>query len=313
MTTTLVTGAAGFTGSWMIDTLKARGHRVIGLTRRPATTRADETHAVDLIDAAALNACIARLAPDYVIHLAAVAFVGHADASAFYQANVIGTDNLLAALAALPVPPRRVLVASSANVYGNAASGCITEQANPAPVNHYACSKLAMEHMARTWRERLPLIITRPFNYTGPGQAEHFLLPKIVAHFVRQDAAIELGNLDVSRDFSDVRDVVNAYAELLKAPWQRADSGMPVNVCTGKAVSLEHIIALAQEVTEHAIEVRVNPDFVRANEIKTLTGSAEYLHQRLGHRPERVGLRQTLNAMLRTAAGESGGAGPHGG
>lgn len=301
MTTTLVTGAAGFTGAWMIDALHAQGHRVIGLTRRPATTAADETHAVDLTDAAALNACLEGLAPDYVVHLAAVAFVGHADASAFYQANVIGTDNLLAALATLPNPPRRVLLASSANVYGNARGGALSEADAPAPVNHYACSKLAMEHMARTWRERLPLAVARPFNYTGPGQAEHFLIPKIVAHFARRDSAIELGNLDVSRDFSDVRDVVARYTELLHAPWQPEYGGQPVNVCSGQATSLERIIELCREITGHAIDVRVNPAFVRTSEIKTLTGDASRLHQQLGQVPARTPLRQTLTDMLHAA------------
>lgn len=301
MTTTLITGAAGFTGGWMIGALHAQGHRVIGLVRTPATTAADETHAVDLTDAAALNACVAKCAPDYVIHLAAVAFVGHADASAFYQANVIGTDNLLAALAALPSKPRRVLLASSANVYGNARGGVLSEADAPAPVNHYACSKLAMEHMANTWREHLPLVVTRPFNYTGPGQAEQFLIPKIVSHFARREPAIELGNLDVSRDFSDVRDVVARYAELLQAPWQPDHSGQPVNVCTGQGTSLERIIELCREITGHAIDVRVNPAFVRTNEIKTLTGDASCLHQRLGQVPARTPLRQTLTDMLHAA------------
>lgn len=311
MPTTLVTGAAGFTGGWMIDALHARGHRVIGLTRTPQTTLADATYAVDLTDAEALAACLQGLAaegspsgsPDYVVHLAAVAFVGHADPSAFYQANVIGTDNLLNALAGLAQPPERVLLASSANVYGNARGGCISEADAPAPVNHYACSKLAMEHIARTYQERLRLVITRPFNYTGPGQQEHFLIPKIVAHFARKEASIELGNTHVSRDFSDVRDVVNAYATLLDAPWQTAYSGQPVNVCSGIATPLDEIIRLMQDITGQPINVRVNPAFVRNNEIKTLTGNAERLQSRLSDSAasgSRIHLRQTLVDMLKS-------------
>ena len=96
----------------------------------------------------------------------------------------------------------------------------------PAPVNHYANSKLAMEHTARTYGERLPLLITRPFNYTGPGQATHFLVPKIVEHIKRRETVIELGNTHVSRDFSDVRDIVAVYAHLLNGRKVR-----PVAVC----------------------------------------------------------------------------------
>lgn len=298
MPTTLVTGAAGFTGGWMIDALHAQGHRVVGLTRTPAPTRADESHAVDLTDAEALNACLMHIAPDYVIHLAAVAFVGHANPTAFYQVNVIGTDNLLKALAELPQPPKRVLVVSSANVYGNAQAECITEASPAAPVNHYACSKLAMEHIARTYQHCLPLIIARPFNYTGPGQQEHFLIPKIVAHFARQDASIELGNTCVSRDFSDVRDIVGAYTALLSAPWRTEYSGQAVNVCSGIATSLGDIIRLMAEIADHSLDVRINPAFVRQNEIKTLKGSAARLDERLGYEPTRIALRQTLTDML---------------
>ena len=90
---------------------------------------------------------------------------------------MMGTINLLDALCALPICPSKVVLASSANVYGNCAVSPIKEDQPPAPVNHYAMSKLAMEHMARTFASRLPIVITRPFNYTGPGQRSNFLIP----------------------------------------------------------------------------------------------------------------------------------------
>jgi GDP-6-deoxy-D-talose 4-dehydrogenase len=211
--------------------------------------------------------------PDFLVHLAAISFVAHADADAFYRVNVIGTMNLLQAIGDTGAPVRRVLVASSANVYGNATAGVIAETQPPQPVNHYAASKLAMEHLVRTWSDRLPIVISRPFNYTGVGQQPNFLVPKIVSHFASRASVIELGNLDVERDFSDVRMVAHAYHGLL----ENDCAGETVNVCTGQPYSLRSIIEMMQEIAGYQIEVRVNPAFVRQSEVKTLVGSPDKL------------------------------------
>ena len=279
MKTALVTGATGFTGRYMMAALKAAGYRVVGL----ATSNADVAGAevilpCDLTDALALREAVALAAPDVVVHLAALAFVGHGDAEAFYRVNVFGTLNLLEALDALPVKPRKVLIASSANVYGTPEVEVIDESICPAPVNHYACSKLAMEHMVRTWFACLPIIITRPFNYTGSGQDERFLIAKIVAHFRKGAPMIELGNLDVSRDFSDVADVVAAYLALLESDAH----SVTLNVCSGQAHSLREVIRMMEEIAGYAIEVRVNPAFVRQNEIPRMLGDNRALQARVG-------------------------------
>ena len=146
----------------------------------------------DLTEPEAVTAEVLRVAPDYVVHLAAISFVAHHDQLALYGVNVFGTLNLLEALARLPVSPRRVLIASSANVYGNALVSPISEDMPPAPVNHYAASKLVMEHLARTYSDRLRIMIVRPFNYTGVGHSLDFLIPKLVDHFAKRAAQIEL-------------------------------------------------------------------------------------------------------------------------
>ncbi len=262
----LITGLHGFTGRYMAAELKAQGYEVFG-TGSQASDEPGYLQA-DLTDAVGLRAVLADLQPDVVVHLAALAFVGHGVADAFYQVNLIGTRNLLEAIAACGKTPDCVLLASSANVYGNASDGMLSEATPPAPANDYAVSKLGMEYMARLWQDRLPLVITRPFNYSGVGQGENFLLSKIVSHFRRRAPVIELGNLDVWRDFSDVRAVVAAYRGLLEA----APVGQTVNVSSGVAHSLRDVIALCEQITGHQIEVTVNPAFVRANEVKTLTG-----------------------------------------
>jgi nucleoside-diphosphate-sugar epimerase len=226
------------------------------------------------------------------VHLAAISFVGHAMASAFYDINVIGTLNLLDALAA-STQLRAVLLASSANVYGNCEQSPITEMQPAAPINHYSMSKLAMEYMARTYLDRLPLFFVRPFNYTGPGQAVSFVIPKLVDHFARDAGSVELGNLDVAREFNDVRDVCEAYLRLL----DKAIPGETYNVCSGHPVTLKSVIALLSKMSSNTLEVRVNPAFVRPNEIHRLCGSPAKLIETVGTIPLHS-LESTLRSML---------------
>lgn len=277
----LVTGGGGFTGRYVCEALKAAGHRVV-FPEGP----------FDLADAASLHASLARTEFDDVVHLAAISFVGHSDPVDFYRVNTTGTTNLLEAIHACGKSVGRVILASSANTYGNNPGSPIGEEEEPAPVNHYATSKVAMELMARQWYDRLPLVITRPFNYTGRGQGSQFLVPKIVGHFLRREPVIELGNIDVTRDFSDVRDVARIYVQLLSAP-----PGTVVNICSGVGRSLRSILDHCRETSGHDIEVRVNPAFVRADEIRELIGSDQRLVGLIGHGTRRP-FGETLDWML---------------
>ena len=233
--------------------------------------------------------------PTHIVHLAAISFVAHGDVEAIYRTNIVGTRNLLAAIDEAKLEHlRHILVASSANVYGNARVDAIGEDTPPRPDNDYAVSKLAMEHLTALWRDRLPITVVRPFNYTGVGQSLQFLVPKIVDAFRCRAGRIELGNLDVERDFSDVRDVVEAYARLLAAP-----AGAVLNVCSGNTHSLLDILRIATDLSGHTPEVSVNPAFVRANEVRRLRGSNAALRERIGEWTPRP-IRETLAWMLAT-------------
>lgn len=267
----LVTGLRGFTGTYLQPALQTLGLEVHGIVA-PSAVASDghvsaREHVADLLDPVALAQAVAEVQPRYVIHLAAVSFVAHGDVEAIYRINIVGTRNLLQAVAS-NTQPECVLLASSANVYGNAVVEPIDEQALPHPANDYAVSKLAMEHMAALWLDKLPITVVRPFNYTGVGQGASFLVPKIMQAFRRRDRVLELGNTNVERDFSDVRDVVSAYTALLKV----APGGV-VNICSGKAYSLTRLLEIARDITGHCPEIRVNPQFVRANEVHRLRGS----------------------------------------
>src|SRR5471032_2566653 len=262
----LITGLAGFTGHYVEQELRAAGYQIFGTVNpgHPGGEDVPEGHyAVDLTDRAAVAAMVREVQPDVVAHLA-----GIADVEQIYKVNVVGTRNLLEALAALEKKPSAVLLASSANIYGNTDIEVIAEDVRAAPANDYAVSKLAMEYMARLWNDKLPIIVTRPFNYTGVGQHDNFLLPKIVAHFRRGDRSIELGNLHVARDFSDVRLVAASYRGLLAAA--PAAAGTAYNICSGVAYTLGQALDMMADIAGYRIEVHVNPAFVRANEVARL-------------------------------------------
>lgn len=284
MPTVLLTGSEGFTGAYVAGALLARGYELVGLSHKSVDHNRYRVLVADLRDQRSVADALAGMQVDAVIHLAAIPFVAHDDVDEMYGVNIAGTRNLLASLTALPSLPKSVVLASSANIYGNAEDYPISEETPPAPANDYAVSKLAMEYMAGLWSAQLPITVVRPFNYTGVGQSPQFLIPKIVDHFKRKASVIELGNLDVARDFQDVRSVAECYCRLLEL--DEASAGLrTVNFCSGTTTSLAEVVTMMAEISGHRLEVRVNPTFVRANEVKMLGGTNQRLRSLLGEVP----------------------------
>ena len=276
----LLTGAQGFTGLHFSRTATLAGHQVTPLK-------------ANLLDPISLMTEISAVRPDAVVHLAGISFVGHQDDRAFYDVNLFGTLNLIDALKSAADTLQCVLLASSATVYGNCPESPISETQPPEPINHYAMSKLAMEHMARAHAGPLPLVFARPFNYTGPNQLESFLIPKMVHHFQQRAPYIELGNLLVEREFNDVRMVCDAYLRLL----HHGRPGETYNICSGVTHSLSHVLEVLAQLTGHTMEVRVNPAFVRNNEIHRLCGNSDKLESSIGPLTQ-WDLNETLAWML---------------
>jgi nucleoside-diphosphate-sugar epimerase len=278
----------GFTGRYVVEALRAAGHEVL-----------DPGIGFDLRNEEALTRAVAGAQFDHLIHLAAISFVGSANATDFYAVNTIGTANLLDAVLRAGRPMRKIVVASSANVYGNAVVSPIGESVAPMPINHYACSKLAMEHIVRTYADRLPVVLTRPFNYTGPGQAPHFLVPKLVAHIARRASRISLGNLDVVRDFSDVRAVAQCYVRLLA----EGKPGETYNICSGTGRSLRWVMDTLVELSGHQLGIDVDQALVRASEVHRLVGDGSKLRTLIGGTGY-DDFRETLAWMLEEAVAE---------
>ena len=281
----------------MAAELERAGYDVFGLAHRELVESIPGVSALlvgDLADPLAVQRVIAEVQPDVVVHLAAIAFVAFGDVETMYSTNLIGSRNLLEALSKSGKRPSAVLLASSANVYGNSTAGSLSEDVLPAPANDYAVSKLAMEYMVKLYQNRLPLKIVRPFNYTGVGQADSFLIPKIVSHVRRKAELLELGNLDVARDFSDVRVLVQYYRKILEAP---ALTGQIVNVCSGVAYTLSEVLDMVRSISDHDFEVRVNPAFVRSSEVKILRGNRDRLLRNVGTVQD-IPLADTLKWMI---------------
>ena len=288
----LVTGSEGFTGQHVCEAFENAGWEVWGAGTKPLERK--RYLRIDLLKPETLGQISSEVNPDLVIHLAGVAFVAKDDADIYYKVNLIGTKNLLEALCLKNGSKEtRVILASSSNVYGEAGEVKIAEDTPLSPVSDYAVSKVAVEFLGKSYRDRLGITIVRPFNYTGVGQDQSFLIPKIVRHFRDRASTIELGNLDVARDFSDVRDIARYYLAVAEAEV----SNDTINFCSGRASSLREIIEICEAATAHYPGVVVNPAYVRKNEIRVLVGNNSKLFEATGAQ-KITDIEETIRWML---------------
>jgi len=298
----LVTGAAGFAGSHLVDRLVGDGADVVAW-HRPGGAPVRQIprtrwEAVDLLDADAVAAAIARLRPSAVYHCAGAAHVGQSwdSTEPTFAINVRGTHHLLQALERQG-SGARVLVPSSAMVYASA-NEALTEEHPLVPGSPYGLSKLAQEMLARRTNGGLGVAIARSFNHVGPRQDPQF----VASGFARRIADIEkgrcepeifVGNLDTRRDLTDVRDTVRAYTLIL----ERGTPGRPYNVCSGRAIAMRHLLDLLLARARVPVEVKVDPSRYRPNDTPLLVGDPGRVHDDLGWTAE-IPLEQTLDDLL---------------
>lgn len=285
-----ITGINGFTGVHLEKYLLEKGFEVFGTTLRK--TENPRHLPCDILEEDALSDILKTIKPEYIVHLAAVSFVASKDEQNIYNVNIFGTLNLLKAVDKLDYIPSKILIASSAAVYGNI-EGELHETLCPQPVNHYGNSKLVMENMTKAYFNKQNIILTRPFNYTGIGQESHFLVPKIISHFKEKKLDIALGNIDVYREFNDVDYVIECYSKLLLSNL-KSDI---INVCSGKALNIKHIISTMENLANYKINVSINLEFIRKNEIKILIGSNKKLISVIGDFSSNYNIENTLKKI----------------
>lgn len=242
----LITGAQGFTGRYLAALLKQAGHEVVALQ-------------ADIRDLDVLVDEVKTINPTHIVHLAGISFTLDGKDINIYKVHLIGSENLLKACMEIKPRLQKLILVSTSHVYGfGNGSEPLAESFPAAPRTHYAISKYGMECIAENYRDVLPIIISRPFNYTGAGQAGRFLIPKLVDHFKERRPEITLGNIDVARDFSDVRWVAQAYRALLQSDFEGI-----VNLCSGRAISIRYILEYLRKRTGHEIELKQTTDLIR--------------------------------------------------
>jgi GDP-4-dehydro-6-deoxy-D-mannose reductase len=287
----LITGGKGFVGQWLSAHLKDQGDEVAVIDIE-----------TDVADGAAVRRVMADVRPEAVYHLAAMTHVGDSwdDPGQVLRVNVLGTAEILAAARSL-VAPARVLVVSSAEVYGivTAEQLPLDEHSPTVPASPYAASKLAAEAVAlQAWRGYGQAVtVVRPFNHIGPGQSPNFFVPALAKRIVEARRAgtgtLPVGTLTTRRDFTDVRDVVRAYRLLIES----GEPGGVYNVCSGRDVSMAEVAQNLLRLAGAELELVTDPTLVRPVDVPVLRGDASRLHRATGWEPV-IPLATTLADVL---------------
>jgi GDP-4-dehydro-6-deoxy-D-mannose reductase len=301
----LVTGAGGFVGQWLIRSLLSRHERVTGFTfDPPADNRilsAEQRKAVDWVegdirDTRSIEAAIEKSSPDAIYHLAGITFVPQAgaDPAAAYEVNTLGAARLISAVVSVRRAGKRsprILMVGSAEQYGahDRTAGPLNESTPQKPITVYAASKAAQEIIGLQAFNGLGIdvIATRSFNHSGPGQEKRFLLPGIVDRIKSLGRSggnkLPIGNTTTTRDFLHVADVAEAYIALI----ERGEPGEVYNVSSGKGHTVQELLELTLRVTGVAAKPQRDESLVRPVDVEWLVGDNAKLRGQTGWAPGR--------------------------
>ena len=295
----LVTGGAGFIGSHLVERLTGAGHvHVIddlSRGRREWLPDGAVLYEADMRDDELVAQLVADIRPARVAHLAALHFIPAVDNAPglAWELNVGGTANLLRALAA--APPERLLFASSAAVYPDAA-GPIPESLEPDPIDLYGQTKLEGERLVRDFARQSSTrcLVARIFNVVGKRETNSHVVPELVSQLRSGASTIELGNLEARRDYTDVVDVASALALLMTSPGAEHDT---VNVGSGRAVSVRELVQTCEAILGRPVRVEVDPDRLRKRDRAELVADITRLTRIIGLIATRP-LEETLAELL---------------
>ncbi|WP_313515518.1 NAD-dependent epimerase/dehydratase family protein [Brevundimonas sp.] len=291
----LVTGSSGFVGRRLVRRLRANGYRVYETARFDIEGDGDRLY-FDLFDQQSIVRALDQAKPAAVIHLAAQSSVSGSSSSplAAWETNAGGAMNICSAAVEVAAAPAMMFV-SSTEVYGRAFNrGVATELSSPEPMNPYARSKLAAEHVFfDTYPSHAPLVIARPANHSGAGQDDRFALPSFAKQLRDGSETIKVGNIGVCRDFLHVEDVVDAYVALLQSILA-CGRGATFNVASGKSPTLRQLLERMIELAGSEARILVDPERVRLSDIQEAFVDNRKLTTTTEWRPKR-----SLDELLR--------------
>jgi len=303
MATAFITGIAGFVGSYLCDLLLSRGWRVAGIDMHPSWRRdgVDYTQA-GVNDTHALTELLRGIAPSQVYHLAGMSFPPDADKSPTQalEINIMGGVSLMEAVRDA-CPAARVLLVGSSKIYAPVSSGeLLTEDSPVAPDSFYGISKYVAELIGGQFVRQMGLDVrfTRSFNHTGPGQSPRLVCSDWARQAAlialdRQEPRIMVGDLSVSLDLSDVRDVVAAYCAILES----GQCGATYNVCSGRCITLRYVLDHLSAKPGRTVDVRTDDTRMRGHTIKRpVVGDNSRLRQHTGWSPA-IAFEQTLDDL----------------
>jgi GDP-4-dehydro-6-deoxy-D-mannose reductase len=306
----LITGIAGFAGSHLARELIGQGWEVTGIERHGAVlsnltdliyrVRVDEC---DILSSKDVGHVIRKQRPDTIFHLAGTSFVPDAQNAPqmAFEINVKGSLNMLEETRE-NAPDARLILISSAEVYGRAETARmpIAEENRLRPVNIYALTKVCAEETAFYYHRvrGLDCVVLRPFNHIGPSQRPSFVAPAFALQIARieagkQEPVLEVGNLEASRDFTDVRDMVRGYCLATES----CSPAIPYNICSGKAYKIKEILDKLLALSDVEIEIREDPERLRASEVPIFQGDHTRFTEATGWEPEFL-IDETLKTIL---------------